>query len=89
MTDITGKTLIGMGFEPAPWFGEVIKEAAVRRLSPSQAARLARSRIDAVEKAEKAEPSARHGKFRCAMRRCPGFSISRLKMRARPKMWRT
>ena len=58
MADITGKTLISMGFDPAPWFGEVIKESAVRRLSPSQAARLAQSHIDAIEKAE-AERKAR------------------------------
>lgn len=55
---ITGKDLIEMGFKPGPWFGAVLEEANSKRLSKSQAARLAQSHIDAIEKAE-AERRAR------------------------------
>lgn len=37
MTDVTGKDLIEMGFAPAPWFGEALREITERRLSRSQA----------------------------------------------------
>ncbi|MCW3784317.1 RtcB family protein [Defluviimonas salinarum] len=52
MNTIAGKDLIGLGFEPAPWFGEVLREANGRNLSISQAARLARDRIEAIAAAE-------------------------------------
>jgi len=52
MSEVTGKTLIDMGFQPAPWFSEVLKEASERQLSPSQAARLAQGHVDAIAAAE-------------------------------------
>lgn len=58
MTDVTGKTLIDLGFQPAPWFSDVLQEASEKGLSVSQAAKLAQSHVDAIEKAE-AERRAR------------------------------
>jgi RNA-splicing ligase RtcB len=55
---ITGKDLIDMGFTPGPWFGGVLKEAAERRLSRSQAAKLADDVFRKVQ-AEEAERRAR------------------------------
>jgi RNA-splicing ligase RtcB len=52
MTDVTGKTLIEMGFTPASWFSEVLKEAADRQLSASQTAKIAQARVDAIAAAE-------------------------------------
>lgn len=52
MTEITGKDLIDRGFEPGPWFGELLREANERNLSLSQALKLAQSRVDAAKAAE-------------------------------------
>ena len=54
MSDVTGKDLIEMGFDPAPWFGEALQEIAGRRLSRSQAARVAQAHVDRIAKAEAA-----------------------------------
>jgi len=40
MSEVTGKDLIVMGFIPAPWFGEALRENEKRRLTLSQAARV-------------------------------------------------
>jgi RNA-splicing ligase RtcB len=58
MTKITGNDLINLGFEPAPWFGEILSEANEKSLSISQAARIAQKRVDAIAQAE-AERKAR------------------------------
>lgn len=54
MTDVTGKDLIEMGFAPAPWFGEALREITERRLSRSQAARIAQGYVDRIAAAEAA-----------------------------------
>ena len=55
---ITGKTLIDFGFKPAPWFGEVLSEAARQKLSMEQAVALARKKVDTL-KIEENERRAR------------------------------
>lgn len=51
-TNITGKDLIEMGFTPAAWFGEALTEINEKRLSRSQAARIAQRFVDDIAKAE-------------------------------------
>ncbi len=58
MNAITGKDLIANGYEPAPWFGDVLKEANAKSLSLSQTLRLAKSTHEAIATAE-AERRAR------------------------------
>jgi len=55
---INGKDLIDMGFKPAPWFGDVLQEVNAKRMSRSQAARVAQARVDEIERLE-AERRAR------------------------------
>lgn len=52
MSDVTGKDLIGMGFAPGPWFGDALREIGERRLSRSQAARVAQGFVDRIVTAE-------------------------------------
>ncbi|PTX52394.1 hypothetical protein IQ03_01353 [Gemmobacter caeni] len=54
MSDVSGKDLIEMGFAPAPWFGEALREITERRLSLSQAARIAQGYVDRIAAAEAA-----------------------------------
>lgn len=54
MSEVTGKDLIEMGFSPAPWFGEALREFGERRLSRSQAARVAQGYVDRIAAAEAA-----------------------------------
>ena len=55
---ITGKTLIDFGFKPAPWFGEVLSEAARQKMSMEQAVALAQKKVDRL-KIEENERRAR------------------------------
>ena len=52
MSDVTGKDLSEMGFAPAPWFGEALLGIGARRLSSSQAARIAQGHVDGIAAAQ-------------------------------------
>ena len=51
---ITGKDLIEMGFQPAAWFGDALKEINAKRMSISQAARHCKKIADDLAAAEAA-----------------------------------
>lgn len=53
-TRITGRDLIALGFEPAPWFGQALEEINARQLSRSQAAQVAQRFVDEIAAAEAA-----------------------------------
>jgi tRNA-splicing ligase RtcB (3'-phosphate/5'-hydroxy nucleic acid ligase) len=71
-TLITGSDLIELGFAPDRWFGEALSEINERKMSLSQAARVAQRYVDAIAKAE-AERQAREIPLRD---KAPDFQVN-------------